>query len=105
MHRIGNQSDAQHKFKDDGRASHQERDIEAEEMIAVDINLELVHIDNLQHSGCDKDQSEQDLNHYGDNAKNLVHGKKKGTRVGMCLYWLTNVINTLYGILPRLYPQ
>ena len=55
-------------------------------MVTVDINLELVHIDDLHDGGSDKDESEQDFDYNGYYAEYFVHGKKeKGTRVGMCL--------------------
>lgn len=49
MEAIGYQPDAKNQFKDDGSPGHQKREIEGEEVIAVNINLELVHIENFQH--------------------------------------------------------
>ena len=46
-------------------------------MVAIDVNLELVHTDNLQDGGSDKDESKQDFHHNGDDAEYLVHKKKK----------------------------
>ena len=46
-------------------------------MVAIDINLELVQIDDLQDGGSDKDESEQDFHHDGYYAKDFVHKKKK----------------------------
>lgn len=46
-------------------------------MVAIDINLELVQIDDLQDGGSDKDKSEQDFHHDGYYAKDFVHKKKK----------------------------
>ena len=54
-------------------------------MVAINIDLELVQIDNLQDGRSDKDKSEQDFHDDGYYDKDFVHGKKKGTRVGMCL--------------------
>ena len=90
MQGIGNQSDTKNQLNNDGHTCHQKREVEAEEMVAVDINLELVHIDNLQDGRSDKDKSEQDFHEDGNYAEYFVHRKKKGTRVGMCLHLLAN---------------
>ena len=46
-------------------------------MIAIDIDLELVQIDNLQDGRSDKDESEQDFHYDGYYTKYFVHKKKK----------------------------
>ena len=46
-------------------------------MVAIDINLELVHIDDLEDGGGDKDKSKEDFHDDGDYAKDFVHKKKK----------------------------
>ena len=61
MQCMGNQADTQNQFEDDGQSSHQKREIETEKMITVNVNLELVHIENLEDSRDDEHKAQQDL--------------------------------------------
>ena len=58
---IRNQADTQNQLEDDGQSSHQKREIETEKMITVNVNLELVHIENLEDSRDDEHEAQQDL--------------------------------------------
>ena len=58
---MGNQSDAQHQFKDDGQTGYDEREVKAKEMVTVYVNLELVHVDNLHDGRHDEHKAQQDL--------------------------------------------
>ena len=61
MQGIGNQSNAKNQLKDDGCTRHQKREIEAEEMVAVDVNLELIHVEQFQNRRHDEHKAQQDL--------------------------------------------
>lgn len=61
MQGMGNQSDTQDQLKDDGETGRQKREVETKEMIAVNVNLESVHVDNLQDGRHDEHQTQQDL--------------------------------------------
>lgn len=58
---IRNQADTQNQFENDGKSSHQKREVETEEMIAVDVNLELVHIENFEDSRDNEHEAQQNL--------------------------------------------
>ena len=62
MQGIGNQSNAKYEFKDNDCTSHQEAEIQAKEMVTIDIKLKLVHVENLQHRRSNKDKPKQDFN-------------------------------------------
>ena len=61
MQSMGNQSDPQYQFKDDGQTGYDEREVKAKEMVTVDVNLELVHVDDLQDGRPDEHEAQQDL--------------------------------------------
>ena len=61
MQSIGNQPNAKNQFHDNGQTGNNEREIEAEEMIAVNVNLELVHIENLKDSRDDENKAQEYL--------------------------------------------
>ena len=61
MQRIGYQSDAQDQLQDDGRTRHQKRKIQTEEMITVNVNLEPIHVNDLQDGRNDENKAQQDL--------------------------------------------
>ena len=48
MQSMGNQTEAQDQLKDDGQSGYNEGGVKAKEMITVDVNLELVHVNDLQ---------------------------------------------------------
>ena len=61
MQRIGNQPNAKNQFENDCRSCSQKRKIEAEKMITINVNLEPVHVDDLQNGGNDEHKAQQDL--------------------------------------------
>ena len=61
MQTIGDQHNAKHQLKNDGQSRNNERKIETEKMIAVNVNLELVHVQNLEDSRDDEHKAQQDL--------------------------------------------
>ena len=73
MQGIGNQPDAKNQLNDDGYPGHQKAEIQAEEMVTVNVNLELVHIENLQYGRRNKDQSKKDFQRDGSNFLEFVH--------------------------------
>lgn len=61
MQTIGDQHNAKHQLKNDGQSRHYERKIETEEMVTVNVNLELVHVEYLEDSRDDEHKAQQDL--------------------------------------------
>lgn len=61
MQSMGNQADAQDQFKDDGQSCNDERKVETEKMVAIDVNLEAIHVDNLQDSRHNEHKAQQNL--------------------------------------------
>ena len=66
MQGMRNQAYAKHQLKDDGQTGDDEREIKAEKMITVDVNLELVHVDDLKNGRHDKHKAQQDLQGWFD---------------------------------------
>ena len=58
---MGNQANTQNKLKNDGQTRHYERSGKTKEMVTVDVDFELVHVEQLQHRRHDEDQSKQDF--------------------------------------------
>jgi hypothetical protein len=58
---MGSQADAQNQLKDDGKASYNERDVKAKEMVTVDVNLEGIHVDQFQNRRHNEHKAQQDL--------------------------------------------
>ena len=59
METVGNQAYTQNQLNYDGCPCHQKAEIEAEKMIAVNVNLELVHVEQFHNGRKDKNQSEK----------------------------------------------
>ena len=58
---MRNQAYSQDQLKDDGQTGNNKRSVKAEEMIAVDVNLEAIHVDDLQDSRHDENEAQKDL--------------------------------------------
>ena len=58
---MRNQANSQDQLKNDGKACNNEGKIQAEKMVAIDVNLEAIHVDNLQDSRHDKYKSQKDF--------------------------------------------
>lgn len=61
MQGMRNQAYAKHQLKDDGQTGDDEREVKAEKMIAVDVKLEPIHVEQLQHRRHDEHQAQEDL--------------------------------------------
>ena len=61
MQRIGNQPNAKYQFDNNGCTSRQKAEIQAKEMVTVDINLETIHVEDLQDGRDDEHKAQQDL--------------------------------------------
>ncbi len=87
MQGIGNQSNAKNQLKDDGCTRHQKREIEAKKMVAVDINLEPIHVDYLQYCRSDEDEAQQDFQQNGCYGFDSIHeaNLQKNAHLSTCV--------------------
>ena len=58
---MRNQANSQDQLKNDGKACNNEGKTQAKEMVAVDVNLELVHVEDLQEGRGNEHKAQQDL--------------------------------------------